>query len=137
MIKEMSFDFDIVIFLFLDGDVPLSTSYGVYISQLIRFARVSSHVDDFNIVIRYRQQNFSGKDIDIIKFVRRFQNFIGGILGWSGGAMVLGKLSEPGRPTLWITVGQGPIALAVGAGGVSFGHFYFPLSFLSSFSLSL
>ena len=35
-------------FPFLDGDVPHSTSYGVYISQLIRFARVSSHVDDFN-----------------------------------------------------------------------------------------
>ena len=33
-------------FPFLDGDVPRSTSYGVYISQLIRFARVSSHVDD-------------------------------------------------------------------------------------------
>ena len=31
--------------------------------------------------------------------------------------MVLGKLSVPGRPTIWITVGQGPIALAVGAGG--------------------
>ena len=41
-------DFDIVTFPFLDGDVSLSTSYGVYISQLIRFARVSSHVDDFN-----------------------------------------------------------------------------------------
>ena len=34
-----------------------------------------------------------------------------------GGAMVLGKLPVPGRPTIWITVGQGPIALAVGAGG--------------------
>ena len=34
--------------LFLDGDVPCSTSYSVYISQLIRFARVSSHADDFN-----------------------------------------------------------------------------------------
>ena len=32
----------------MDGDVPRSTSYGVYISQLIRFARVSSHVADFN-----------------------------------------------------------------------------------------
>ena len=41
-------DFDIVNFPFLDGDVPRSTSYGVYISQLIRFARVSSHVDNFN-----------------------------------------------------------------------------------------
>ena len=41
-------DFDIVNFPFLDGDVPRSTSYGVYISQFIRFARVSSDVDDFN-----------------------------------------------------------------------------------------
>ena len=32
------------------------------------------------LVIRFRQQNFSDKDIDIIKFVKRFQNFIGGIL---------------------------------------------------------
>ena len=40
-------DFDIVNFPFLDGDVHRSRSYGVYISQLIRFARVSSHVDDF------------------------------------------------------------------------------------------
>ena len=30
--------------------------------------------------------------------------------------MVLGKLPVPGRPTVWITVGQGPTALAVGAG---------------------
>ena len=37
--------------------------------------------------------------------------------GWSGGAMVLGKLPVPGRPTISITVGQGPTALAVGAGG--------------------
>ena len=46
--KRDDFDFDIVNFPFLDGDVPRSASYGVYISQLIRFARVSSHVDDFN-----------------------------------------------------------------------------------------
>ena len=32
--------------------------------------------------------------------------------------MVLGKLPVPGRPTIWMTVGQGPTALAVGAGGV-------------------
>ena len=38
--------------------------------------------------------------------------------GWSGGAKVLGKLPVPGRPTILITVGQGPTALAVGAGGV-------------------
>ena len=32
--------------------------------------------------------------------------------------MVLGKLPVPGRPTIWMVVGQGPIALAIGAGGV-------------------
>ena len=32
--------------------------------------------------------------------------------------MVLGKLLVPGRPTIWISVGQGPTALAVGADGV-------------------
>ena len=37
--------------------------------------------------------------------------------GWSGGAMVLGKLPVPGRPTLLMIVGQGPTALVVGAGG--------------------
>ena len=42
------FDFEIVNFPFLDGDVPRSSSYGVYISQFIRFAKASSHVTDFN-----------------------------------------------------------------------------------------
>ena len=46
--KRDDFNFEIVNFPFLDGDVPRSPSYGVYISQLIRFARVYSNVDDFN-----------------------------------------------------------------------------------------
>ena len=46
--KRDDFNFDIVNFPFLDGDVPQRPSYGVYISQLIRFARASSHVTDFN-----------------------------------------------------------------------------------------
>ena len=53
--------------------------------------------------------------------------------------MVLDKLPIPGHPTTWITVGQGPTALAVGAGGVCLDIFtlYSHLSFLSSLSLSL
>ena len=46
--KRDDFDFEIVYFPCLDGDVPRSASYGVYNSQLIRFARASSHVTDFN-----------------------------------------------------------------------------------------
>ena len=46
--KRDDFNFEIVNFPFLDGDVPRSPSNGVYISQLIRFAIVCSYVDDFN-----------------------------------------------------------------------------------------
>ena len=47
--------------------------------------------------------------------------------------MVLGKLPVPGRPTIWITVGQGPTALTVGADGGGLDIFtliyaFFPLS---------
>ena len=43
MINAITLDFPI-----LDGDVPRRPSYGVYISQLIGFARVCNHVTDFN-----------------------------------------------------------------------------------------
>ena len=46
--KRNDFDCDIVNFPFLDGDVPRRTSYGVNISQLIRFASASSNVNDFS-----------------------------------------------------------------------------------------
>ena len=46
--KRYDFDFEIVNFPFLDGDVPRSTSYGFYICKLFCFARASSHVADFN-----------------------------------------------------------------------------------------
>ena len=46
--KRDDFNFDIVNFPFLDCDVPRRPAYGVYISQLIRFTRVYSDVDDFN-----------------------------------------------------------------------------------------
>ena len=42
------FNFYIVNFPCLDCDVPRRPSYGVYLSQFIRFARTSSHVTDFN-----------------------------------------------------------------------------------------
>ena len=51
--------------------------------------------------------------------------------------MVLGKLPVPGRPTVWITVGQGPTTLVVGAGGGCLDILTLIYRFLSSFSLSL
>ena len=78
--KRDDFDFDIVNFPFLDGDVPCSTSYGVYISQLIRFARVSSHVADFNarnksLTAKLLQQGYH-------KLRMTFSNFIADTMNW-------------------------------------------------------
>ena len=64
--KRDGFNFDIVNFPFSDGDVPRRPSYGVYISQLIRFARVCSHVDDFNTRNKCLLLNFLNRVIGII-----------------------------------------------------------------------
>ena len=72
--KWDDFNFEIVNFPFLDGDVPLSPSYGDYISQLIRFARVCSNVDDFNNRNIFQLLNYLNKVIDIIKFKKHFLN---------------------------------------------------------------
>ena len=52
-VKRDNFNFEIVNFPSLDGDVPRSPFYGVYISQLLRFARVCSNVDDFKLIFNY------------------------------------------------------------------------------------
>ena len=70
------FDFDIVnfpLFFFLAGYVPRSTSCGVHISQLFRFARVTSHVTDFN---------FSNRAVVIICFEKHCQNVIADTMNW-------------------------------------------------------
>ena len=49
--------------------------------------------------------------------------------------LLFSRFPVPGHPTIWMTVGQGPIALAVGAGGDFWTHS--SLTFLSSFSFTL
>ena len=86
--KRDDFDFDIVGFPFLDGDIPWRTSYGVYISKLIRFARASSNLSDLVIlmtliaVIKPLLPNFLGRAIVILNFVRRFRNVIADTVPW-------------------------------------------------------
>ena len=57
--------------------------------------------------------------------------------GWSGGAMVLGKLPVPGRPTNLDHSRARAYCACSRCGWGMFGHFFSRLSFLSSFSLSL
>ena len=70
--KRGDFDFDIVNFPFLDGDVPRRTSYGDYISQLIRFARASSNVSDFNCRNKALTAKLLKQAIVIISYLRLF-----------------------------------------------------------------
>ena len=71
-LKSNDSDFEIVNFPFLDGDVPRSPSYCVCISQLIRFARVCSNIDDFNNRTLFMTAKLLKQDI--IKFEKHFLN---------------------------------------------------------------
>ena len=73
--KHDDFDLKLSIFPFLDGDVPRSTSYGVYISQLIRFARAPSYVTEFNTRNKLLIQKLLNKAINIINFAKPFIKF--------------------------------------------------------------
>ena len=73
--KRDDFDFETVYFPFLDGDVPCSTSYGVYISQLIRFARASSHVADINTRDKLLTQKLLKQGYQYHKLCKTFSKF--------------------------------------------------------------
>ena len=66
--KRDDYDFDLINFPVLGGDVPRRPSYGVNISQLIRFARVCSHLTDFLIsfekIIRRKR---TGYDFNVMR----------------------------------------------------------------------
>ena len=73
--KRDDFDFKIVNFPFLDGDVPRSTSYGVFISQLIRFARASSYVADLNTRNKLLTQKLLKQGYQYHKLRKTFSKF--------------------------------------------------------------
>ena len=71
--KRDEFDFEIVSFPFLDGDVPRSTFYGV--SLLIRFARASNHVADFNTRSKLLTQKLLKQGYRYHKLCKTFSKF--------------------------------------------------------------
>ena len=75
--KLDDFIFDIVNFPFLDGDVPQRPSYGVYISQLIRFDRASSHITDFNNRNKFLTAKLLTQDYWYHKLRKKFSKFSG------------------------------------------------------------
>ena len=69
------FDFEIVNFPFLDGNVRRSTSYEVYISQLIRVARASSYITDFNTCNKLLTQKLLKQSYRYHKLRKTFSKF--------------------------------------------------------------
>ena len=81
--KRDDFDFDIVNFPFLDSEVPRRPSYAVYISLLIRFARVCTHVTDRNarnksLAAKLLQQGYGYHKLrkTFSKFYRRYYELV-------------------------------------------------------------
>ena len=70
--KRDDFDFEIVNIPVLDGDVPRSTSFRVFISQLFRFARASSYVTDFNTRNKLLTQKLLKQGYQYHKFRKTF-----------------------------------------------------------------
>ena len=81
--KRDDFDFHIVNFPYLSSNIPSGPSYGVYISQLIRYARCCSHYDDFRyrhkcLVDRLLSQGYIALRLEksFMKFYGRYQDLI-------------------------------------------------------------
>ena len=70
-------DFDIVNFPFLCGNIPQSPSYGVYISQLIRYARASTLYDDFLSRSCRLTSKLIGQGYERFKLISAFKKFYG------------------------------------------------------------
>ena len=84
VLKFMSnFDFKIINFPSMCSNIPASPAYGVYISQLIRYARASSNYSDFlkrHFHLRNRLLDQSYEKIRLIrslkKFIFRYQDLV-------------------------------------------------------------
>ncbi len=74
--KRDDYDFEVINYPFLDGNIPKNQSYGVFISQLVRFARINSSYNRFildckNLVNKLIRQNFNPAALR-----KRFEVFI-------------------------------------------------------------
>ena len=74
--KRDDFDFDIVNFLFLDGDGPRRTSYGYTYLNILGSPELLQILMTLATAIKPLLPNFLGRAIVILNFVRRFRNFI-------------------------------------------------------------
>ena len=77
--KRDDFNFNIVNFPFLSrpSDIPQSPAYGVYVSQLIRYARASSAYSGFLVRSRLLTSKLLGQGYNRFKLITTFKKFYG------------------------------------------------------------
>ena len=83
--KRDDFDFHIVNFPFLSSNIPSSPSYGVYISQLIRYARCCSYHDDFGYRHKLLVDRLLSQGYEMKRLRNSFKNFMADVLISLGG----------------------------------------------------
>ena len=75
--KRDDFNFNIVNFPFLSSNIPQSPAYGVYVSQLIRYARASPAYSDFLVRSRLLTSKLLGQGYNRFKLITTFKKFYG------------------------------------------------------------
>ena len=75
--KREDFDFHVVNFPFLSSNIPSGLSYGVYISQLIRYARCCSHYDDFRYHYKCLADLLLSQGHIVLRLEKSFKKFYG------------------------------------------------------------
>ena len=75
--KRDDFDFHIVNFPYLSSNIPSGPSYGVYISQLIRYARCCSHYDDFRYHHKCMVDRLLSQGYIALRLEKSFRKFYG------------------------------------------------------------
>ena len=74
--KRNDYDFDVISFPFLDGNIPKGQSYGVFMSQLVRYARINCSFSRFIDDVKRLVQKLIQQDFDAAALRKRFQAFI-------------------------------------------------------------
>ena len=74
--KRNDYVFDVISFPYLDGNIPKGQSYGIFISRLIRYARINTSFSNFISDCRKLMTKLVGQYFDIAALRKRFQEFI-------------------------------------------------------------
>ena len=74
--KRNDYDSDVISFPYLDGNIPKGQSYGIFIRQLIRYARINTSFSDFISDCKKLVTKLVGQCFDVAALCKRFQVFI-------------------------------------------------------------